>query len=307
MKNLALVPLLLFSFFAAYSQQYQYISIIPGATDTATWQMAGVRAKSGPPHTTVNCEGWSVLYIMDGRDTLINGRLYAQVVKRVYQHTTSIPYPGNCALPIIDTVVATSHDEFAFGLRDSSGTIISSADTTTPVFNFNATVGNNVNYFGIIQTIDTVNIGGTLRKRMITTYDTLIEGIGSLQTGIDPTYWAGWVDGHHLICQTYQHNGTYNYPNTSCGVIYPAFPTGIETQKKGDYALYPNPFSDHININAPQPVMACLYNSTGSMVLTAAVRGNASLYTGNLTAGLYFIILKDKNGKILDTRKLLKQ
>jgi len=102
-------------------------------------------------------------------------------------------------------------------------------------------------------------------------------------------------------------NITYSAPVT---IIY-----GI-TPGSGDFVIYPNPSRAMITVNAgavASPTVAVpnyvysIYNMSGTLVGQKSV--NRNIWTEDLSnykAGMYIIVLKDSNGKLIGKSKFVK-
>jgi len=77
-------------------------------------------------------------------------------------------------------------------------------------------------------------------------------------------------------------------------IIETSTPTGISALADEKVALYPNPATTYFNINVD--AMVKVYTSNGVAVLSAQVKGNEPVATGNLKAGLYVVKIITGNG-----------
>jgi hypothetical protein len=289
MKTLTLLTGLLLCNLAD-AQTYQYV---PMPTNTATWQMVSVFGTSGPPHLFIQCLQNNIQFTLNGEDTLINGLQY----KKVF----------NSPLPATDTAMAQT-ETFAFGMREENKKVYLSKSPTQPILDFDIQVGQQMNYIGKVLSIDTINIGGNLRKRFIGESDTAIEGIGYVRRGIDPgRYFPVSYNDCRLTCHTYKQQEIYNFNSVSCTVIYPPFPTGItNTKQKEPMSVHPNPFTDHLVVSDKRAAKAVFYNILGTHT-TEITLNSGNINTSSLLTGLYNLLLVDKNGSIISRHKLLKE
>ena len=77
---------------------------------------------------------------------------------------------------------------------------------------------------------------------------------------------------------------------------------GMQTLSNIDVNIYPNPcFSDNINIQGSEIInKITLYNSLNQQVYSSNINSkNAILSTSNLSEGLYFIQIIDKDDNVL--------
>lgn len=66
-----------------------------------------------------------------------------------------------------------------------------------------------------------------------------------------------------------------------------------------DNKIYPNPVSNELFLDIPNNLSTeyAIYNQVGTLFLTGNIRGNASINVSDLTAGIYFIQLKNDYSK----------
>lgn len=72
----------------------------------------------------------------------------------------------------------------------------------------------------------------------------------------------------------------------------------------GIFKVYPNPFLNQINVQAPDNTKLQLFSSTGQLLITKQISNNEKLTTENLSPGIYFISLNNKG--ISQTLKIIK-
>lgn len=104
-------------------------------------------------------------------------------------------------------------------------------------------------------------------------------------------------------CLQFGHIG-YSYFDTKCGIA-----SSInEMNESNDVMIWPNPFSDALNITIPQSNTSAhellIYDVTGKLITKKTLQNTNSYSLQNLSSGLYFyIILKDnqfvKSGKLV--------
>ena len=73
-----------------------------------------------------------------------------------------------------------------------------------------------------------------------------------------------------------------------------------------EFAVYPNPANDVININGEEIQSVEIYNSIGMRVVSRDVNASESINIADLTSGIYFVRILDKKGN-LSTTKIVKR
>ena len=73
--------------------------------------------------------------------------------------------------------------------------------------------------------------------------------------------------------------------------------------------IYPNPTQDYVSIDNVEnlAVKAEVYNVTGKLILSSALKGNDRINVQELPAGNYILKLSDQNSKVVSTNLLVKQ
>ena len=87
--------------------------------------------------------------------------------------------------------------------------------------------------------------------------------------------------------------------------------TSVISKDKRKYFIYPNPFQSTLNIELNNDValkkIINIYDVNGKLRITKSIKGNIQLDVKQLTTGTYFIKINDENGKLLYSRKVVKQ
>ncbi len=286
-----------------YAQTYEYVSF---PDSNAIWSEIYYPGKEGEEDsyerfalsgedTVINNLTYKKLYLF--YDTLFNvnnatciGGIREDSLKRVY-------FRGDTAIHNIKPVINFYPGEelllYDFSLQ---------VDDTLKEGNF---LPDN---FLIVQDIDTVQIGNTLRKRFhLGPYAWIrwIEGIGSIDGLLYPampvTTCSGCGDGNALIC--FKHNDTILYFNDTYDDCMPLL-TGIEDEWDDplQVTVYPNPVSDgkmvvEFSENGVEwfEIMDCR-----GVVLTSIDAGNQFTLTIDIAKylpGIYFYVATDFNSR----------
>ncbi len=175
-------------------------------------------------------------------------------------------------------------------------------------------------FYSVILDIDSVLIGDSYRKRYqvdnhwyYQNPDYIIEGIGSVKNGLlghisnIPTcgthYWEH-------IC--FRENGVVKYLNPSFSDCFPSnLSTGIvQFDYQTDFEIYPNPFSNEIQIENKlnhQNLTFKLIDINGKTLIKKNINDKKVILDLNISSGLYNAMIIDKNGKILMTKKVIKE
>lgn len=81
--------------------------------------------------------------------------------------------------------------------------------------------------------------------------------------------------------------------------------TGITLAELNKVNIYPNPFTDRVEVESAVAGVLTIYNVSGAVVLSRHIEGNTQLHTANLAQGMYYYEINTSQGK---TRgKLIKQ
>jgi len=105
------------------------------------------------------------------------------------------------------------------------------------------------------------------------------------------------------------YNPESNFNDGSCDYSVDVI-TGLET-KKSDLRVYPNPFTDQLIINnsiANKKYSVYLYDMTGRTIMIKELRiqGQHRIRTPSVKSGIYFLVVKDANEKVVFSSKLIK-
>jgi len=185
-----------------------------------------------------------------------------------------------------------------------------SFDTSSEIllYDFNVNIGDRLNCDGelmanfyclIVESIDTISIGNTLRKRISfeSSITKWIEGIGSVQGLLfagEPIATKGQPTGD-LIC--FKLNDEILFFNESYDECMPVGVT--ENVLLNNALIYPNPTNDEINIEIPENFISqriSLFDVYGRMVRSESIsRKKYVVNLNNLPTGIYVVRIQGKN------------
>ncbi len=102
------------------------------------------------------------------------------------------------------------------------------------------------------------------------------------------TWGTGWIDCVNIYAGTTGMNNGFG---------------------KAIFKIYPNPVSNLLNIksNLQGTVQINIINSIGQNVYSGSIFDNKVISMNNFTKGIYFVLLKDKNGNLLMSEKIIKK
>lgn len=175
-------------------------------------------------------------------------------------------------------------------------------------------------FYSVILDIDSVEIGGSYRKRykvdnhwFYQNPDYIIEGIGSVKNGL-----LGHISdipncGYHYwehIC--FRENGIVKYLNSSFSDCFPSnLLTGIaHSDNEMDFNIYPNPFGNEIQIESKlnhHNLIFKLIDINGKTLIEKSIISNKVTIDLNISSGIYNALIIDNNGAILMTKKVIKE
>ena len=163
----------------------------------------------------------------------------------------------------------------------------------------------------IIFTSEYKPIGGlpdawVLDRTVEQTFDTNFE-VGSFVPG------SGVGPYNYMI--TNQTIKTYNPDESTNTIQYwiyrEVLPNSLKDENFYPIQVYPNPFDSNITIDLKdlnvQVSTVEIYNSTGVLCLSRQLNQNAELQVAHLIPGTYLLILKDLNGNVLSSKKMIKR
>lgn len=297
MKQIILTLSVLITSFSSFAQQY-----VPMPTDSAWWMYRSVMGGEG--HTE-----YTETLILAAGDTVWSGHTYTKLMKRSDNYDV---FNGN---PFPTSFIADHPDVFVGGMREENKVVYVRryGIGESILFDFNLQVGGtfqpNQNTTVTVTAIDDVLVGSTYRKRYTTTGGVFIEGIGNRNSGVMNQYGS-------LVCFKAEQSfntGYYSPQNSNdCHYIFP-YGTALNvstTETENELSIFPNPFTDRINIDIATPGTLGMYNSLGQCIkkMSYSNAGKHSIDNlSNLPSGLYFININDRDGKLITTKKLMKQ
>ncbi len=321
MNRCLLIFLLLCHYIVMQAQQYQYV---PMPLGDGQWRYRFTTETGYMSYPVINVTVSDYVLYGNGQDTIINGKTYKKILER--RHMESGHKPFNFPL---QHVVADNPEYIRLCVREDNKRVYFYTDYhDTLLYNFEAVVGDTIprHYIHLtdvdkykVYEVDTVNIGGILRKRFRASelyYNadtmTVIEGIGREDGGLMmPSRRGniGYYTHYPMFCCFTAPGITYPDTSSSCYLVWPyGTPTSVnDAIDKEATRIYPNPFTEAIHIDGIAEGMAVLYNSAGIKVSGQVLReGKNTISTPAMGSGMYMLVLKDKTGQITGTRKLVK-
>ncbi len=314
MKIYLFIIISLFLFQSSYGQTYQYV---PMPTSDVSWKgyvfLPHIRSSS--------CYAYQ--YDFTGVDTIIGVDTYYQL-RWLSVNLTQAGPNSSCTRNESDAFATPLPQNPVPGYlwfieQHKKGYVLDSLPLDTvrniPYLDFNLdSVGQR---FGIsnmdsVISIDTINVQGTLRKRMIVrvlynyplggAIDTIVEGIGGNRFGLgfEPLFQTGLGDGLNgrVLCMTINNQLQYKYGNAACDVgIWPLEVDDIATEKWPVFS--PNPFVHKLTGSLPDGGTLRVYNVLGMSVCTRlyAPGEKIDLNTSDWQPGLYIATVESNNVK----------
>jgi hypothetical protein len=270
--------------FASNANAQTYVPF-PTSTDTAVWLEYYVNISNpNVSYYEINTYG----------DTILDGLIYTKIYK-AYDNV----YPGNY-------YAAIREENKIIYLRD----YVDSYDpinSDTILFDFNAQVGDTVNWYGelfpnpVVQSIDSVEVNGIFRKRFNLDVTQIIEGIGS-NRGFIPFYGIAEED-KSTYC--YHLNSDLIWKEDGLSDCYA--PTK-QIQQTDNISINPNPTSDFLNIDFETNEQRELqvFNQLGQLVLSETSNdANLVLSLEHLPKGFYVLAIQTEKGTF--TKKIIKE
>ena len=165
-----------------------------------------------------------------------------------------------------------------------------------------------------IQYIDTLYLGAEPRKQFhlpapIHEFSTLVEGVGST-FGYGWRACNNWGSGAYAILKCFSQDGNYMqfYPNYKCS----DFVIAVDPVRDVEFSIYPNPFTDEIEIHFANDIQETfsisIVNLVGAVVFEKQFLPQSSIEhisLPDLTAGMYLMCFRSKEG--ISTQRMIKQ
>jgi hypothetical protein len=172
----------------------------------------------------------------------------------------------------------------------------------------------------IVLSIDSVLVGGEYHRRTYLRDETevfseyWIEGVGSTQGLIYPSYWLLTDNSYDLNCFYDGNDLQYTNPNPMylfCSFPFPDIQCEATTSttpsisNAGQFNIYPNPVIDILTIETSLQVHSVdIFNVWGENMMTCHF--DHQLEVSGLLPGFYFIQFKDDDNRKLGTLKFIK-
>ena len=174
-------------------------------------------------------------------------------------------------------------------------------------------------FYSVILDIDSIMIDGTYRKRYevdnhwyFQNPDYIVEGIGSMKNGL-----LGHISdiptcGYHyweFIC--FRENGEVKYLNPSFNDCFPenllmgSNFTKMDTQLK----IYPNPVDQNLRIenNSNENLSIKIIDINGCSIIEQQLNETIKVIKLEVKPGVYNVLITNKIGQIMMTKKIIKQ
>ena len=204
------------------------------------------------------------------------------------------------------TVKATANEGYEF-VNWKEGNI---AVSTSAEYKFN--IVKNMNLVANFKTEDEVTYTVTLS--MLPEGAGTLEGAGTYTEGEEVTIKAIANENYDFVNWT--ENGTevstsaeykFNITKNISLVANFTSKTGVDTNSFDELSIYPNPFTNEINISDPALVkQVTVTNMAGQKVMEIRINGEQKFSTEDLPAGVYFISFEGINGDNM-VKKMVKQ
>jgi len=279
-----------------YSQDYEYVAFpssnaiwseFYGRELTNSYLSSYDKVALNGEDTLINQLNFKKLYLFEGTSFELNNATYIGALR---EENKKIYYIGD-----------TIHLGKPFGY---------SVPTEILLYDFNVNIGDTLNCEGellanfnclIVESIDTISIGNTLRKRISfeTSYTKWIEGIGSVQGLLfegEPITTKGQPRGD-LIC--FKQNDEILYFNESYDDCMPVI---VSENIMNTALVYPNPTNGIIYINIPENILhpkIHVFDVYGRNVKIDSTPNNKYVINlEDLPKGIYIIKIQGKNANL---------
>jgi len=129
---------------------------------------------------------------------------------------------------------------------------------------------------------------------------------GSIQVQ-DTSYNSGTMSGSFDFCDM-TPPATSPFVDFNLGTISPTITyctvTGLNKNEFSNISIYPNPTTDVIFIETNAIFNVAIFNVLGEKIISTQ---NNKIDLSSYQNGLYFVVLKDNNGKTITTKKIVKK
>ena len=311
MKKLLLYFLLFFSLNLSFGQSYSYV---PFPTKSAVWWQFFESSISNP-----NSSCFTQKFLITS-DTVIGSYTYHKL------HLTSSSNAGinGCAPPGNATISQLNYGAFRndtankkvwlrrFQYSGSQDTLLYDFD-----LNLGDTLGSTLlidsSWFMEVVRVDTISLGGVLRKRFVLgnsycsdSLQVLIEGIGST-AGLTLSPYAPWCLNGTATLECMADSVKTIYPDTTT-VCQLVTQLSESTYERNPLLVFPNPTKGQISISAVENLeRIIIYNIQGQKVQELSPnKVGATQVNLEGQSGIYLIQLLKNDGNI-ESVKLIKQ
>ncbi len=242
-------------------------------------------------------------------DTIVDGKSYNKIFRQASSFSTPI---GDPIPPLDSTLTSDIKMEYWGAIREEDKRVYLLHDYNWGIliYDFNLNVGDLIPYPFInlgahITNIDTVNIGGILRKRFHIIDNGnleyfIFEGIGT-NMGLKPS--APPEDAHlELVCMSnyLTDEVVYLSPNYDECYKMAMFSSTAEVNDAEKVALYPNPAESevHISLDSEEEISSVkIYDASSRILLRENIQSNqATINISHLNPGFYLVEIACNNG-----------
>jgi len=289
----------------------------------------GLKSQDYVPFPTERVN-WNVFYAGTCQDTqpdsvLIRYTIHGDTTINEIKYSKLCIESGNTTNPEIQGIGGLRESDKKVYYRGK--TIIGGGNEVEYLlYDFTKQIGDTIKHdsfsriFSVVLDIDSVLIGENYRKRykvdnhwFFHNPDYIIEGIGSVKNGL-----LGHISdiptcGSHFwehIC--FKQNDIVKYLNptfTDC------FPSNLLTGEEQHYNeavldIYPNPFKNELQIEIKlnnRELIFKLIDIYGKTLIAKNINGDKVSFKLDFNSGIYNALIVDLNGKILISKKVIKE
>ncbi len=261
-------------------------------------------------------------YSMNG-DTTINSLNYKKIY-RSFVKTDTI----SCDDPLVNSDVPQSG--YIGALRDDEVAnktffMFPGTNADSLLYDYNLQAGDTLkgfisryfsNYTMAVLSVDSVQVGGNYRKRWnfegIHNHDSyIIQGIGSSFGLIENAYTYAWdFTERFLVCLTDDDEVVFTSDYDSEMGCSPVIQDVTDAEQNSTFKLFPNPMVESTALRSDvflKDATLLIYNQPGRLVsqIEHVTGFNHTIFRSNLTAGMYFLVIKQKGVTLFTVRLMV--